>query len=921
MVAIQQAANAVSSLPNSQIGGNLSELADALASLQATPTDTTLLNRVQFLLNNLGTLIQADPALTSFVSQFQPLQVAANSGDVSGLLSQTTGFFTGLAGVLTEEADQQFTASLSPNEVDLSPGQGQTFTLTLTNTASDAETLNLSEGTLPSGVTVQLDQSKVTLAAGASTTVSVTLSQTIQSTRIFTLEVSANAGAVQQSASAVVAIRPAAADVLSVTATPNAVNAGDAVALSAQVFNTANAARSLLARVQILGQTSTVVATLPNVPITLAPGSNGQNVALGSFSTTGLAGSYNVVVSLLALDGSALPGRNAQTPLLVGIPLSASVSASATVLPPGSTSVTTTIDATSAGNVTSGGLSSGTENFVLYFTQYPFAVDKVTLTYTGTTFTAAPFTMINGNVGSADGLILLPNGYLLTAAGNVSEVNPFTGATTTVSGNGSADHVALDPSGTKIWTSGQPGPLEEIPLNPFSNAIHHPLSGDDTNITALAFDSAGNAYYTASGGGGHGNFGQIDLTTFTTHRLLSGVPAAHGISFDPYTGDFILVGSSQVVQFDPSTNTVVSTLNAGVDGIIQLDQGSTDGKGHLFVADNYGKLLFVDYSTSKHVGDPSNFIATPFLANSLDDVAPLSSLGALAALVSVQDNLPATGYTVDSTTITPTGATVTPTQIGWLGGLLAGASSPNQFQVTGQVTNLAPGEVRPISTGVTLDAQFTSGNGQQLNTTINLPGASVAGAHIISLTPPLQSVDRGGQVTYQVALTNPLATDEIYTLSTDGLSGLTTTLIASINVPAGQTVTTPLTIDVPLGESPGTLGFTVLTQTAAGASDSVEGELTVSPTVALPTENVFLALSPTKAVAGPGTPVTFQVVVTNTGEADHDVQPLWCLPEWLLRNLFAVERDTATGRIRTLGRCSSRSRRPRTRRRATSRSA
>ena len=63
VVAVQQAANAVSSLPNSQIGGNLSELADALAALQAAPADATLLNRVQLLLGNLGKLIQSDPAL------------------------------------------------------------------------------------------------------------------------------------------------------------------------------------------------------------------------------------------------------------------------------------------------------------------------------------------------------------------------------------------------------------------------------------------------------------------------------------------------------------------------------------------------------------------------------------------------------------------------------------------------------------------------------------------------------------------------------------------------------------------------------------------------------------------------------------------------------------------------------------------
>src|SRR5262249_11359789 len=161
------------------------------------------------------------------------------------------------------------TASLSPADADLQPGQGKTFTLQLTNLATDSETLNLSVGNLPAGASVQLGQSTITLAPGASTSVEVALSQTIQSSTIFTPQVTPAESVVSHVAATVVSIRPAAADVIDVTATPQAVTPGDPVTVSAQVFNTANATRSLEARLQVLDSTNTVIATAPLVPFSI----------------------------------------------------------------------------------------------------------------------------------------------------------------------------------------------------------------------------------------------------------------------------------------------------------------------------------------------------------------------------------------------------------------------------------------------------------------------------------------------------------------------------------------------------------------------------------------------------------------------------------------------------------------------------
>lgn len=347
VLAVQRAASAASGLTNSQAGANLAELADALAQLQTTPTDATTLNRVQFLLGNLNALVQADPALASFVSQLQPLIASANAGDTTTLFAQAGTFFNSLAAVLAQEAGQQFTASLSPGDADLAPGQGKTFTLTLTSQSSAPETLNLTLGTLPAGVTASLGQAQVTLAPGQTTTVPVTLSQTIASTRVFTLPVMADAGLVQHQATAVVAVRPAAADVLGVTTTPGTANPGTPITLTAQVFNTANAARTLLAHVDLLDSAGNVLKTLSDMPVTLSPGAGPLTLNLPPVDSTGLGvGVYYVRVSLLGADGGPIPGHTAQASFLVGVSVEATVASSATVVPLGTSQVTTTISVT-----------------------------------------------------------------------------------------------------------------------------------------------------------------------------------------------------------------------------------------------------------------------------------------------------------------------------------------------------------------------------------------------------------------------------------------------------------------------------------------------------------------------------------------------------------------------------------------------
>ena len=139
----------------------------------------------------------------------------------------------------------------------------------------------------------------------------------------------------------------------------------------------------------------------------------------------------------------------------------------------------------------------------------------------------------------------------------------------------------------------------------------------------------GKAFYTSSDANGGGNFGRIDLTSMRTQRLLTDLRGAHGMTFDSSTGSLFLFGSFSILQIDSGTPTVVSSQR-NVLGL-RFDQGTVDGRGHLFAADNGGKLVFVDYSATRRIGDDRNRVETRFLDPALDDLAPLTGPGAKPA--------------------------------------------------------------------------------------------------------------------------------------------------------------------------------------------------------------------------------------------------------------------------------------------------
>jgi WD40 repeat protein len=266
----------------------------------------------------------------------------------------------------------------------------------------------------------------------------------------------------------------------------------------------------------------------------------------------------------------------------------------------------------------------------LYYTRYSGSpnVKKVHYTYRGGTLTFGVPVAV-ADLRGVDGVAFAPDGDLLVgSAGDVvHKVHISNGSTKDLTtGGGPAYHVTVDPSGKKAWIAGIPGVLTELPLSPAGKGTTHQLKGDDTAVTTIAFDASGNAYYTSSGADGHGDFGQINLKTFTTKRAIEGRDGLHGMAFDTYTGDLITFGGEQLLQIDPKTRKIVSALT--VKGGVRLDQGTVNGHGYIYVASNNGQLVFVDYGRTKKVGDAKTPVIVTALDSGLDDVAPESGPGA-----------------------------------------------------------------------------------------------------------------------------------------------------------------------------------------------------------------------------------------------------------------------------------------------------
>jgi hypothetical protein len=274
----------------------------------------------------------------------------------------------------------------------------------------------------------------------------------------------------------------------------------------------------------------------------------------------------------------------------------------------------------------------------------PANVGEVPYSYNGTTFSLGSITPIARTIG-ADGIVFDPNtGHLLVGGQGFDATAPVHEVNQNVAINGSnpssnnvisvqagspfgAYHLSVSPDGKTVYAAGIPGGIGSVSLPLSSNGTTITVSGDVNGVDTLVF-AAGKTFFSSSDAGGTlGVFGTIDLSTGVTTALIRDIDI-HGMALDPLTGDIIAFGANTISQIDPTNPTVIkSQTSFSSPSPLTFDQGTVDGFGHAFVASNEGYLLFMDYSASDLVGDPSNFTSLPFLVTNLDDVAPLVGPG------------------------------------------------------------------------------------------------------------------------------------------------------------------------------------------------------------------------------------------------------------------------------------------------------
>ena len=134
------------------------------------------------------------------------------------------------------------------------------------------------------------------------------------------------------------------------------------------------------------------------------------------------------------------------------------------------------------------------------------------------------------------------------------------------------------------------------------------LSGDDKSISHVAVETDGSAYYLGADAEDGGTFGEIDLETNTTTRLLEGLPAAADVADDPQTGELIVIGEGEIAQIQPQPEAHIVSRREVPPGEA-LESGAVDGDGHLFVRRTDGEIVFVDYGASGRIGAAENFTA------------------------------------------------------------------------------------------------------------------------------------------------------------------------------------------------------------------------------------------------------------------------------------------------------------------------
>jgi uncharacterized membrane protein len=355
---IATAAAVAAELGDGDLSARLNDLGIALTELVQSPTNEIPRNQALAALDTVIDLIAANPYLTTLVPTLTNdrgiLAQATTAPTVQDAVVQLGNTLGPLAETLTAQSAHRFTLAFVVNTAVAQPLSPNTFQILLRNTGTQTTTYDMTVLNLPNGVTAVFSQNSITLAPGQSTFTAgnpeLTLTLTPTSTTElapfgFEVKVAAHdAPVITRSVTGSLTVRSELVTVVSVSPTPAFTDPGVPVVVSARLLNAVNREQTATVRYTVINSDGTTVftSTPVNAPLTVL--TSLSTVALGTLDTTGFPlGNYTIVVTVFDDQGTPIPGASGSGQLLIGSPVTASLSVDPTSLPPGTSSVTNTM--------------------------------------------------------------------------------------------------------------------------------------------------------------------------------------------------------------------------------------------------------------------------------------------------------------------------------------------------------------------------------------------------------------------------------------------------------------------------------------------------------------------------------------------------------------------------------------------------
>jgi uncharacterized membrane protein len=354
--AVGEAATAAGQLGDTDLANRLNDLSIAITNLVQTPDNAVYRSQTIFGIDAVVNQIAGDPVLSAAVGPISAardtLAGAATPTDLLAALNTLAEAVQTLDNLVSDEAAHQFTLSLSPTSAVALPLSPTSFALLLQNNGTQATTYDLTASGLPNGVTGTFNEASVTLQPGAiDTSAILTITPPANNVLPFGFSVTATAeGAseITQTEQGLFTARAQIVQVVQVSPAPAFGNPGTQIDVTTRLLNAVNQQEQALVSYTVTDSTGATVFTSIPVSTQLSVVTSLTTVDLGNLDTTGFAlGSYTIHVSVADASGQPIPGATGTGNLLIGTPVSATLSVSPQTLAPRNATVTNTLQVSS----------------------------------------------------------------------------------------------------------------------------------------------------------------------------------------------------------------------------------------------------------------------------------------------------------------------------------------------------------------------------------------------------------------------------------------------------------------------------------------------------------------------------------------------------------------------------------------------